>query len=360
MPKKVIDKILLICTVSLIVLGALMVFSVSAPFSQGKFGKSYYFLSHQLLFGILPGAFLGFLAFKIKISLLKKLALILFLLNLIFLSMVFFPEIGAASGGARRWVKLGPLTFQPSEFLKITLFCYLAAFLAGKKKEKNLIFLATFLIILIPVALLLISQPDISTLAVILFVAFLIYFLDESPFWHSFLTISIAIAILLFLIYLAPYRMERFLTFFEPGFDPMGAGFQVKQAQISIGSGGLFGKGFGMSKQKFGLLPHPMSDSIFAIFAEEGGFLGSLILIFLFLIFLQRGFKIAKESDRFCRLLALAITLQIGLQAFLHMGAMIGILPLTGIPLPFISYGGTHTIVELIGVGILLNISKHA
>ena len=216
------------------------------------------------------------------------------------------------------------------------------------------------LILTLP-ALALIFQPDISTLSLLIATSFLMYFLAEMPLSHTFLIGAIAVSVIFFLITLAPYRMKRLLVFLTPQLDPMGMGYQIKQAQIAIGSGGLFGKGLGMSKQKFGFLPHPTSDSVFAIFCEETGFVGSLILIAFFLIFLARGLKIGKGAkDKFSKLLSCAICLQIVLQAFLNIGSMIGVLPLTGIALPFISYGGTHIVVELIGVGLLLNISKNS
>jgi cell division protein FtsW len=153
--------------------------------------------------------------------------------------------------------------------------------------------------------------------------------------------------------------MKRILVFLNPGIDPMGMGYQMKQILITIGSGGIFGLGLGMSVQKFGWIPQTMSDSIFAIFAEETGFVGSVVLIFLFLLLLWRGFRIAKMSqNKFSQLLAMGISCWICIQAFINIGAMIGLLPLTGIPLPFISYGGSHMVAELIGIGILLNISK--
>jgi len=162
------------------------------------------------------------------------------------------------------------------------------------------------------------------------------------------------------LIVLAPYRINRLLTFLEAGLDPMGISYQVNQALITVGSGGIFGQGLGMGIQKFGFLPQPTSDSIFAVLAEEMGFLGGLVLVFLFLIFAWQGFRISRRaSSKFSQLLAVGITSWIVIQAFVNMGASIGLLPFTGIPLPFISYGGSHLITELIGVGILLNISKY-
>ena len=378
------DYVLVAVVTILMVLGILILTSVSTSLALKRFGTTYYFLNHQLLFGILPGIILAFLAFRIRLDLLKKWAPILLLINLVLLAIVFLPGSkflvgGTVLGGAARWINLGSISFQPAEFLKLTFILYLAAWLTsrtpqragGGQSEKKFTpldskhltgfstTLAAFLIVIGLISLLLIFQPDISTLGVIILVATLIYFLAGTPLWHNILIILIGGGGLLSLIKLAPYRFARLLVFLKPEIDPMGIGYQLKQALIAVGSGGIFGLGLGMSRQKFGFLPQSMSDSIFAIFSEETGFIGSLILITLFLIFLWRGFRIGKiTQDRFSQLTALGITSWIIIQAFVNIGSMIGILPLTGIPLPFISYGGSALVAELVGIGILLNISK--
>ena len=206
---------------------------------------------------------------------------------------------------------------------------------------------------------LLIFQPNISTLGIIVSCAVFMYFISGTPKKYTLGIISGWLAALALIIKIAPYRLERIMVFIKQDIEPMGISYQIKQALIAIGSGGIWGKGLGMSLQKFGNLPEPMSDSIFAIFSEETGLIGGLVLISLFLIFAWRGFKIAKEtSDNFYRLVCLGITSWITIQAFVHIGAMLAILPLTGIPLPFISYGGSALTAELIGAGILLNISR--
>jgi len=358
------DWILISIVVVLIIFGILIIASVSASLSQERFGKPFYYLNRQILFGILPGLILAIFAFKIPLAFFKKISLILFLINLIFLALVFLPKVSLSLGGAARWISIGLISFQPSEFLKLTFPLYLASWLSSQKKEsflknRNLI-LVVFLLIIVFLSLFLIFQPDISTLAIIILIALLIYFLANTPFWHSIFLILIVAVSLLLLIKIAPYRAARLLVFLRPETDPMGIGYQMKQSLIAVGSGGKFGLGLGMSKQKFGFLPQPISDSIFAIFAEETGFLGSVILISFFLVLFWRGFKIAKNSiDKFSKLTAFGISSWFAIQAFVNIGSMIGILPLTGIPLPFISYGGSHLITELIGVGILLNISKN-
>jgi len=355
--------------VILIGLGTLILVSVSAVLSQEKFGYPTYFWFHQIIYGLIPGLILAFVAFKIPLSFFRKWAFALFIINLIILGLVFVPKIGLQTGGAFRWIGWGPFSFQPAEFLKISFILYLAAWLSNlakapvpqqKKSKKINVMLGAFLVIIGILSIFLIFQPNVGTLGIIFAIAILMYFGSGTPFWHTALIISMGIGLLLLLIRIAPYRLSRFLVFANPEIDPLGMGYQIKQALIAVGSGGILGLGLGLSRQKFGFLPQSIGDSIFAIFAEEGGFVGAVILVFLFLVFIWRGFKILKNTpDKFFQLTALGIVSWISLQAFVNMGSMIGILPLTGIPLPFVSYGGSHLIAELIGVGILLNISKN-
>lgn len=368
-----IDYPLLGITIILLLLGILILASVSASISLEKFGNTFYYLQHQLLFGIIPGVILAWVVLKIKFSFIKKVIPLLVVVNLILLATVFFPIVGSEFTGARRWVVLGPFSFQPSEFLKISFVLYLALWLSAKTEKKyqknrkksglrtpeNRTLLA-FLAIIGIVSFLLILQPDISTLGVIGLTGILMYFLAFTPAWHTLLITLGGIGALGALIKIAPYRMNRLTVFLNPNLDPQGIGYQIKQSLIAIGSGGIKGVGLGLSRQKFGYLPGTMSDSIFAIFAEETGLIGSIVLIILFLLFLWRGFTIAtRSSDRFLKLAAFGITSWIVIQAFVNIGSMSGLLPLTGIPLPFISYGGSAIITELIGVGLLLKISKY-
>jgi len=363
------DYILCAATLILLIFGVLIIASVSASLSQENLGHPFYYLKHQIIFGILPGLVVGFIAYKIRLDLLKKWAPYLLLLNLILLGMVFLPKIGLRLLGANRWLVIGPFTVQPSEFLKLTFVIYLATWLASRVSEKRIAerylkkqfsqTLIAFAIVLGIVGLLLYFQSDASTLGIIALTAGTMYFLSGTPLWHSILIILMGSLGIISLIKLAPYRMKRFIVFLNPETDPLGIGYHIKQALVAVGSGGILGLGLGMSRQKFGFLPQSMSDSVFAIICEEMGLLGAVILISLFLVFLWRGFKIARLSqDKFSQLLAIGITSWIILQAFINIGSMIAILPLSGIPLPFISYGGSALLVELMGVGILLNISK--
>lgn len=360
---KKIDYIFLATVSILVCLGILILAGIATPLSHRKFEEPHYFLKHQLFYGLLPGLILGFIAFFLPLNYFKKFSAVFLLLALVFMAMVFLPGLGVNSGGATRWLKLGSFSFQPSEALKPAFFLYLASWLSSRSKSRktksfNENFLG-FLFIIGLISLFLIKQPDISTLFIIVMVAIIMYFLAETPFWHTVAVCLILIIGLIGLIYLAPYRMDRFITFLNPNSDPMGKGYQISQSLIAVGSGGIFGRGLGMSGQKYGFLPGSMADSVFAIFSEETGFIGSIFLVSLFICLLWRGLKIAKGSnDLFAKLCAIGISSWIAIQAAINICSMLNLLPLTGIPLPFISYGGSAMIAEMAGVGIVLNISR--
>lgn len=352
--------ILLITILLLVLLGFAILAGVSITVSQKLFGKPSQFLLHQIMFGFIPGGILAFMAYKINLSFLKKISLPLLLIILTCMILVFVPTIGSLLGGARRWISFGPIGFQPSEFLKLFFILYLSAWLAKHQQNQKRLFWP-LIIILSAICLLLIFQPDISTLIILASVALAIYFAATTPLHQTGALIAAGIVGLVILVALAPYRLNRLTVFFQPETQPLGMGYQLRQGLITVGSGGLTGRGLGLSVQKFSFLPQPMTDSIFAIFSEETGFVGSLILIILFLVFAWQGLKIAKKSpDAFLGLIAVGITVWITLQALINIGSITGILPITGIPLPFTSYGSSHLVAELIAVGLLLNISKHS
>ena len=352
---------------------------LSAPVSLQRFGNTNYYLFHQLLFGLLPGIILGFTAYKISLQSFKKWSLALVLINLGLLFLVFFPKIGASAGGASRWIHFGIGSFQPSEFLKITAILYLSTWIASKFSEGrgghpatdwksitkkgyyNIIYIfIPFVIFLGLIFVALYLQRDASTMGIIAITLLVLYFSAKTPLWHTILVLISGASILLFLIRFEPYRLARWSVFLHPDIDPLGKAFQLRQSLISLGSGGVFGRGLGMSTQKFGFLPEVMSDSIFAIVGEELGIIGCVAFIVAFILFLWLGIKIAKKSnDKFAKMTAIGIVVWITLQAFINIASVAGIFPLTGIPLPFLSYGGSHLAVELIGVGLLLNISKN-
>lgn len=374
--KKSFNYFLFFLVVFLNVFGLLFLATLSAPASLKQFGTTNYYLFHQALYGLLPALILGFLAFKVPLHYVKKFAPWIVLLNIIALSFIFLPFFGSRFWGAKRWLNFGFATIQPSEFLKLSAILYLSAWISNRisdQKQKswksivktgyhNLIYIfLPFVAFLGLIALILILQPDISTLGVIGLTLVAIYFSAKTPLWHAFAIIGAGAGALMLLIKFEPYRLDRLLIFLHPESDPLGKGWQIKQSLIALGSGGFFGKGLGMSSQKFSHLPQAMTDSVFAVMGEELGIIGCAGLIILFVLFFWLGIKIAKNSnDKFSKLTAVGITVWITLQAFINMASAAGIFPLAGIPLPFFSYGGSHLVTELIGIGLLLNISKNA
>lgn len=373
--KKHFNYFLFFLVVFLIGFSFLFFVTLSTPASIQRFGNANYYFMHQLLCGLLPGIILGFIAYKIKLSFLKKWAFWLVIFNILLLLLVFLPFVGLSAGGATRWFNLGAFSIQPSEFLKITAILYLSAWIASrlsdtsvsgwksnvKRGYHNIIYIfLPFVIFLGLISIALYFQRDASTLGIITLTLLALYFSAKTPLWHTSLIIFSGLTFLLLLIRYEPYRLDRWLIFLNPETDPLGKGYQLRQSLISLGSGGIFGKGLGMSTQKFGFLPQAMSDSIFAIIGEELGIIGCVGLIALFILFFWLGIRISKKSsDRFAKLTAMGIVFWITLQAFINIASVIGIFPLTGIPLPFFSYGGSHLVVEMIGVGLLLNISKN-
>ncbi|MFA7209032.1 MAG: putative lipid II flippase FtsW [Parcubacteria group bacterium] len=355
------DMVLLYSVFGLIIFGLIMIASAGVGYSRVRFGDEYFFFKRQLLFGVLPGLLVLMIVKNIDYKIWKKLSVPLFFTSIIFLILVFVPGVGTKIYGASRWVQFGPFSFQPAEMLKISLILYLAAWLEGKKELVDDLYegLVPFAMIVALISFLLIKQPDIGTLGVTILIAMSVFFASGARISHMFLMGAAGIASLFVLIKFESYRMNRLLVFLNPELDPRGIGYQINQALLAIGSGGIFGTGLGHSLQKFNYLPEPVGDSIFAIIGEELGILGESALIFLFIALAMRGFKIAKNApDVFGRLTAVGIVSWIIFQAFINIAAISGLIPLTGIPLPFISYGGTSIVFLLAGVGVLLNISK--
>jgi cell division protein FtsW len=261
-------------------------------------------------------------------------------------------------------VEIGPISFQPSEVMKLAIILYLAAWFSERGKKWNADTfegLVPFLAVIGLVSFLIYQQPDAGTLGLIYLISIAMFFASGARLAHIFGLITAGLLGLAFLIKVAPYRLQRFLVFLNPDYDPLGHGYQLNQALYALGSGGILGLGLGQSRQKFNYLPEPVTDSIFAVLGEELGFIGTTLLITAFLLIAWRGLRIARRApDEFGRLIAIGIVSWIFIQAFVNMAAISGAIPLTGIPLPFVSYGGTSLAVLLSGVGILLNISKQA
>lgn len=358
-----IDIPLLLIVVTLVAFGLVMLASASAPSGYDRFGDSYYYLKHQIVFGLIPGLFGMFLMSRVPYVFWKRNAMALLLVSIVLLVLVFIPGLSAGIGAAHSWVSVGGwFSFQPSEIVKLTFLFYLCAWLASRGEEgmKNISSgFATFAIVLGGVTALLAAQPDIGTMSVLAGVAVAVYFAAGAPMPYVGGLIGGGVAALALLISIAPYRAARFTTFLNPELDPQGIGYHINQALLAIGSGGWLGLGYGHSRQKFQYLPEVFGDSIFAVIAEEMGLIVAVALICLFLAFLWRALLTAKRApDAFGRYVALGVGAWIALQAFVNIGAMVAILPITGVPMPFVSYGGTSLAIAMCAVGVVLNISK--
>ena len=353
----------LIGTLALIILfGLMMLSSASSVQAFQKFGDSYYFFKNQLLRGLIPGLIAFYFASRIDYRTWKKYAFGLLIASVVMLILVFIPGLGVSYGKAQSWLKIGPIGFQPTEIVKLTFLIYLATWLE-KRGERGLkdpqYGLLPFLFAIGLISFLILAQPDLGTLMIVIAISLIIYFMAGAPGKYILWIFIGGLVIAFIAIQVAPYRLDRFTAFFNQEADPQGIGYHISQAKLAIGSGGFLGLGIGKSRQKFNYLPEVYGDSIFAVIAEEMGFLFSIILIGLFLTLTIRGLKIGRASpDNFGRLLAVGIISWFTLQTFINIGAMAGLLPLTGIPLPFISYGGTALTVSLFAAGILVNISK--
>lgn len=355
------NKSLLVAVLALVAVGLLTIASAGVFYGETRFGDDYFFLKRQMI-GVSIGLIALFVFQYIDYHVWRKLALPLFLITVIALIMVLLPGIGDRVYGASRWIFIGPFSFQPSEMAKFSFILYLAAWFS--RRDRLLVGdffedLVPFLVVLGILGFLVLKQPDTGTFGLIFLIAITVYFVAGARLTHLTGLFVAGIATLAILIKMAPYRLERFLVFLNPGHDPQGSGYQVSQALIAIGSGGLFGLGLGYSRQKFNYLPEPVTDSIFAIFAEEWGFFVSALLILLFFFIAWQGLRIAKYApDDFGRYVAAGIVSWVVFQAFINISAATALIPLTGIPLPFVSYGGTSIMFLMAAMGILIRIGK--
>ncbi|MBD3244654.1 MAG: putative lipid II flippase FtsW [Candidatus Moranbacteria bacterium] len=357
------DRPLAITIFTLVIFGMIMIFSAGIALSLNNYGDPYYFFFHQFFYGVIPGIILWIVFQNINYKHWERWAFPLFMLVIILLIAVFIPGIGQVYKGSARWITLGPINIQPTEIAKLAIILYLAAWLS-KREKKIKDFMEGFVpfcAVLLLMAVLIAKQPDIGTLGMIILISVVIFFLASGRLTHLFLLALAGIFGLYIMIQIAPYRLDRFKVFLDPQTDPMGIGYQINQALIAIGSGGVWGNGPGESRQKFLYLPEPIGDSIYAIICEELGMIGGISILILFFIVAWRGYRITKQSnDLFGKLVAGGITSWFVFQAFINIAAITSLIPLTGIPLPFVSYGSSALIISLVGAGILLNISKEA
>jgi cell division protein FtsW len=356
-----IDKVFLALTILLMIAGTLIFSSASMGLltREGVSLTSVYF--SQFFFGLFLGTIAMIVTAKIPYRFWRKYSFFIFIGSLLLTALVFVPHIGFNHGGAARWIIIGSFSFQPSEFLKIGFLLYLAAWLSAQKDKVSDLRhgMGPFLAISGVVAVIMLAQPDTTTFMVIFGAGLVMLICAGDKLRHVVGLILIAVLAIGLLAVFRPYVMQRITTFINPANDPQGAGYQIQQSLIAIGSGKVTGRGFGQSIQKFNFLPEPMGDSIFAVASEEFGFIGASALIVLLTLFTIRGLKIAAHSaDSFGGLLTVGIITLIVTQSFINIASMLGVLPLSGLPLIFVSQGGTALFFALAEVGIILNISK--
>ncbi len=346
----------------LLVFGLIMLISASSPVGYDRFQDHYFFVKRQLLLGFLPG-FLGFLFFsKLSFPSLKKVGLGIFYVSILMLIAVLIPGLGSENGTfARSWIHIAGFSFQPAEIMKLGFIFFFAAHLAkvgDTLQDFKQGFLPALAVAMVPIGLL-ILQPDIGTAAIMFAIIMGMLFLAKADIWHINALGLLAILGFAVMIAIAPYRAARFTTFLHPELDPQGIGYHINQASLAIGSGGFMGLGYGHSRQKFQYLPEVHADSIFAVIAEEMGFFISVAFILLIMFICLRGFKMAKSiPDDFGKYVISGILVWFLVQSFFNIAAMLGLMPITGVPLPFVSHGGTALAISLSAVGVIMNISK--
>jgi cell division protein FtsW len=354
------DFVLFITVMCLLSIGVIMVLSASEYKTLIYYNDSFYYFKRQLLWSLLGLAAMFFMI-NFDYRRLRQFITPLLAIAFISLALVLIPGVGREVGGATRWIGIGTVVFSPAELVKLCLIIFTAYGLSrGREKVKDFLSgVAPYLLVMALAAGLILMQPDLGTALSLAGIVVVMIFAAGARMTHLGAVVLAGFAAVASAIVLEPYRLQRFMAFRDPWADPQGAGFHIIQGLYAIGSGGLFGLGLGQSKQKFLYLPENHTDFIFAIIGEELGFIGASLVIMLFILFIWRGLKIAVTSqDPFASLLATGVTAWVGVQAFMNIGVVTGSLPVTGIPLPFISFGGTSLLFTMAAVGILLNISR--
>jgi cell division protein FtsW len=355
------DIILFITVFVLVGIGIAMSYSASAVFSLKTFGDSFYFLKRQIIWFVV--GFIALLLFQeVDYRIYKRYTKIMLIASFFLLVLVLIPGIGHSVKGSVRWLGIGQLKFQPSEFIKVGIVIYLAKVFSSEKggTVNHVLQLLIPMLIIATIFVLIMLQPDFSTAVDLLLVSVLILFVSGFPLFYIVTLFLVSIPMFYLLIYQVDYRRERFLAYLNPWSDRFGIGYHIIQSFIAFKKGGLFGVGLGHGTQKLKRLPEPHTDFIFAVIAEESGLLGTIIIVGLYCAVFWRGFVISLGApDEFGRLLAIGLTLLIVVQAFINIAVVSGNLPTTGMPLPFLSYGGSSLISNMIAVGILLNISRY-
>jgi len=355
------DKALQFVLGVVLVFGLISLASASSVVSYDKFdGDAYRYFKRQL-FGLVLGLIAYFILSKIDYHVWRKYALGFLIFSVFLLILVFIPGLSTRYGSARSWISIFGFSLQPSEFVKLSFLLYLAAWLEAKKSNLSDLNegIGPFIIVLGVIGGLMIMQPDIGTLSIITIVSLIVYFVGGGKKTHIFGIIFVGIFLFVIMLHFKSYQRNRLKCYSDPNFSANDICYQINQSLIAVGSGGILGRGLGESRQKYMYLPEVSGDSIFAIISEEMGFLVSSVLIFLFLIIFYRGYRIALLApDDFGRILAIGIVSWISIQAFINIGGIINFIPMTGVPLPLVSYGGSAILSVLSAFGILINISS--
>lgn len=361
MPKKT-DKLFLISFYLLLITGFSIFLSASLGIYAQDKAEFTSIVFSQTFFGLILGLIACFITSKVNYKFWRRFSFYIFFFSIITTLLVFVPGIGVSHGGASRWIYIGNLSFQPLEFLKIGFIIYFASWISGvKEKIQTIKFgLLPFLILVGIVGAILLNQPDTDSFVIMFIVGLSMFIIGGGKWRHMFMIAVIGIISVAALFFIRPYLLDRLNTFLNPALNPLTSGYQIQQSLIAVGSGEMFGRGFGQSVQKFKFLPESIGDAIFPIAAEEFGFIGSVIIILLFLCFVSRGLKIASQSpDIFSRLLVSGIAILVTIQSFINIASMIGVIPLSGSPLIFFSQGGTALFFTLFEIGMIINISKY-
>jgi len=363
MPRKLVpDMWLFGAVVALVSVGVVMVYSASAIIAADRFRDPYFFLKKQLFWAVLGFGCL-WAAMTLNYRILERIMLPLLVVSLVLLVLVLVPPFSQEINGTRRWFRWGPVSFQPAELAKFSLVVYLAHFLTRRREVVESFWLGLLppLLVAGSMAGLVLLQPDMGSSLTLVVLVFCLLFLAGGRVRQMTLVAASALPLLAVAIYMAPYRLKRIMTFLDPWADPRGSGFQIIQSYLALGSGGLFGRGLGESKQKLFYLPEPHTDFVFAVLGEELGLLGAVSVIGLFGLLIWRGIRIGLGApDPFGALLALGLTALLACQTLVNLGVVTGALPTKGLPLPFISFGGSALIMAMVSVGVLLNLSQHA
>ncbi|MBI3619920.1 FtsW/RodA/SpoVE family cell cycle protein [Candidatus Roizmanbacteria bacterium] len=347
---------LFITPIILSLVGLFFVFEASSVKSFSEFGDSFHYLKLQFVWIVLGIAMLSFFA-TVNYHRLYYISFFFMTVTITLLLLVLVPGVGHRAGGAQRWLDLGIINFQPTELAKLSVIVYLSSWFIHRERKRFF----SFIILLGGLMFLIVLQPDMGTAIIVFLLSIIIYYLAGIELHYLLFLIPVSFISFLALVKISPYRFHRLLAFFNPALDPQGITYHITQILISLGNGGLLGQGFGISRQKYLFLPEAHTDSIFAIVSEEFGFVGNLILISAFIYLLSKMYRAVNHTpDRFGRLLAGGIFAFFNLQILINLSGMVNLLPLTGVPLPFISYGGSNLLVSFILLGILINIGRQS